>query len=391
MMLALGAGLAFVVLLGVALYTFVPRQKLSPEMAALGSLALSSTSTSAPIVETSTPSQAIAQNNPTTTSPTQKTSTVIGIGAATPAASIATPPPAPTVTQQPAQPTLPPAVKIDAQTIVGILCYLHETYTNGTTGKSITDTQMVEVRGSGVIIGSQGYILTNRHVVQPADETTTINDSNGNPVSITIKYDLDHCEVGQMPKGTTLPTADEIRSLNPYVQIPVLGYAAKPVLVSPTAGRSTLEVQAADFAILKITGVTKNGPTFGVSSVPASFPYAKLLGVGDYNPVGDQVLTYGFPGDVTMGQENAFETLTMTGSVGTFKEIEVGDKYYADTPVIITSHMEIAHGRSGSPLFWRGYVIGVVTYYMNNNRTDSGSVASDAILKSLQGTGYYGS
>ena len=193
-----------------------------------------------------------------------------------------------------------------------------------------------------------------------------------------------------MPKGTHLPTVDEIRSINPYVQIPVLGYVAQSVFIPPTTGRSAVEVQAADIAILQITGVSKSGPTFGVTSVPASFPYAKLLPVADYNPVNEQVVTYGFPGDVTAGQKNAFETLTMTGSVGRITRIEGGDAFYKDMPLIITASMEVAHGRSGSPLFWRGYVIGIVTYYTSDNRTDSGSVASDAILKALQGTGYYG-
>jgi hypothetical protein len=51
--------------------------------------------------------------------------------------------------------------------------------------------------------------------------------------------------------------------------------------------------------------------------------------------------------------------------------------------------MEVAYGRSGSPLFWRGYVIGLVTYFIGNNRTDSGSVASDAILKGLEYANYW--
>jgi S1-C subfamily serine protease len=285
---------------------------------------------------------------------------------------------------------MPAVIAIDPQALVGVLCYFHATYTNQATGKSVVADQLVEDRGSGVIIASHGYILTNRHVVQPARESSTIPDASGNDVSITIDYSLDRCEVGQLPKGAHLPTVDEIRSLNPFVQIPVLGYTAAPVFVSPTNGRSAIEVDAADFAILKINGVSASGPTFGITSVPTSFPYATMLPVSDYDPLKEQVVTYGFPGDVTAGQGNAFETLTMTGSVGTITQIEGGDVFYKDMPLIITASMDVTHGRSGSPLFWRGYVIGIVTYYSGDNRTDSGSVASDAILKSLQGTGYYG-
>jgi Trypsin-like peptidase domain len=297
--------------------------------------------------------------------------------------------PAPTSTSvQPNTPQLPPIISIDPQTLVGVLCYFRATYTNRAAGQSVVDPQLVEARGSGVIIGSPGYILTNRHVIRLPEDTTTVTGANGTAIPITIDYQLDHCEAGQLPKGATLPTADEIRTFNPFVQIPVLGYLVQPVFVSPTAGRSAIEIDAADFAVLKITGVTKSGPTFGVSSVPASFPHATLLAIDPYDVMNEEVLTYGFPGDVTVGQGNPFETLTMTGSVGKITQIEVGDAFYANTPLIITASMEVAHGRSGSPLFWRGYVVGIVTFFVGSNRTDSGSVASDAILKALQGTGY---
>jgi hypothetical protein len=101
-----------------------------------------------------------------------------------------------------------------------------------------------------------------------------------------------------------------------------------------------------------------------------------------------EVITYGFPGDVTSGQGNFFNTLTMTGSVGNVTEIDGGETLYPDMPLTILTDMEISHGRSGSPLIWHGYVIGIVTFFLGDNRTDSGSVASDAIVKTLQPLGY---
>ena len=245
-----------------------------------------------------------------------------------------------------------------------------------------------EVRGSGVIINSQGNILTNRHIVETQDEYASITDSNGNKIPITVSYALDHCNVGQLSANTHLPTVSEIQTVNPYVQIPVLGYTAEPVYISSTYGLSPSEIQRADFAILRITGLSQDGPTFGITSVPSSFPYAKLLPTQPYVLTDNQLLTYGFPGDVTQGQGSFFETLTMTGSVGRFTRLDFGDQYYADAPLTIYTDLAIAHGRSGSPLFWRGYVIGIVTFFIGENQSNSGAVASDAILKRLKYTGY---
>ncbi|HUX35778.1 MAG TPA: trypsin-like peptidase domain-containing protein [Candidatus Paceibacterota bacterium] len=281
----------------------------------------------------------------------------------------------PIVIQQPIQipNPLPPEINIDPETFVGILCYFGPP--DSATSSGATSTITLLVRGSGVIVNSKGYILTNRHIVVQQDASGA-------------EYNLDHCDVGQLPQGTHLPTVEEIRAINPLVRVPVLAYSAQPVFESSSLPLSDVESSYADFAILKITGVSSDGPNFGITSVPASFPYAKLLPVDQYSVEGQGVVTYGFPGDVTAGQNDAFQTLTMTGSIGTIYKVEVGDSYYADIPLVIMTNMEISHGRSGSPLFWRGYVIGLTTFFEVGNRTDSGSVASDAIIKGLQGTGY---
>lgn len=282
---------------------------------------------------------------------------------------------------------LPEEEIINPAAIVGVLCYFNTALTNSDNGKTVPGPKE-EVRGSGVIIDSGGYILTNRHVIAQPAATTTVAGANGNILPITIDYSLDHCEIGQLASGSRLPTPSEIQSINPYVQIPVLGYTAQPVFISSPVGLSDAEIDAADFAVLRVTGLTSAGPTFGVTSVPSSFPYVKLFPAGRYLAPGTPVVTYGFPGDITAGQGNSFETLTIEGSVGSVTEVDVGDRYYADTPLVIFTNMDVTHGRSGSPLFWRGYVVGLITFYIGANRTDSGSVASDAILKALRSTQY---
>jgi S1-C subfamily serine protease len=286
--------------------------------------------------------------------------------------------------------TLPPETTLDPQALAGILCYYNVTETDPATGATAQLSEQEEVRGSGVIINSRGDILTNRHIVVQPDETATVSGSAGNSISVQLSYALDHCEAGQLPANSHIPSASEIESLNPYIQISVLGYTAQPTYISNDTDAQ--ENDLADFAVLRITGLTAAGPTFGVTSVPSSFPHAALLAIDPYvtasTTLPGEVLTYGFPGDVTSGQGNFFSTLTMTGSVGHVTGIGGGDNLYANMPLTVSTDMEVSHGRSGSPLVWRGYVIGLVTFFTGDNRTNSGSVASDAIIKTLRPLGY---
>ncbi|MEK7546998.1 MAG: hypothetical protein AAB536_02360, partial [Patescibacteria group bacterium] len=168
---------------------------------------------------------------------------------------------------------LPPQIEIDPETFVGILCYFNASIINPLDGSNIGGGE-ISVRGSGVIVNSKGYILTNRHVIVRDESNVSIGDL---AIPGILKYKFEHCDVGQLPKGTHLPTVSEIRAINPLTRIPVLGYTAEPVYDSSVLPLSGLETGYADFAILKITGVSQDGPSFGINSVPASFPHAKLL------------------------------------------------------------------------------------------------------------------
>ncbi len=262
------------------------------------------------------------------------------------------------------------AAAVNPESIVGIDCHYVD-YAHGLT---------LQFKGSGVIISPDGVILTVRHLVDLA-YTSSLEPDAVSPQTAQ-NFSLDYCDVGQVPADSTLPSANEIRSINPSIMVPVLGYKASVKYIPSGAGLSSLEQERLDFALLQIDGVSDDGPTFGFTKLPASFPSAPLLKY-DAPTVGSEVITYGFPGDVTDAKSGSFNQLYLTGSVGKVKEIYGGDSYFYNQPFVINTTMEVRAGRSGSPLFSNGKVAGIVNSHAADNVTDSYSVSSEAIYKMI--------
>jgi hypothetical protein len=275
--------------------------------------------------------------------------------------------------------------EIDPQVIVGIYCIWNERISLPSTGELLLNQQTVG-KGSGVIIHPKGYVLTNRHVVEGNSGLQDF-EIEGEIYTLRVNSTLDHCEVGNLPKGYTLPTLQQIKDVNPIIRLPALAYTAALHYIPNASRFSRKEQFSADFAILKINGLSKDGPLFGYS-LPSSFPYAELLAIRPYLKAGDPLVTYGFPGDITEARKESFNVLNMTGSIGKVTGVEFGDKYFSDTPLTIRAKMEIYQGRSGSPVFWNGYVVGLVQARAIEDRTDSYIVAIDAILKEITGKVY---
>lgn len=276
---------------------------------------------------------------------------------------------------------LPPEQSIDPQSILGIICDYDYFFLHPLTGQRIEGK--TEQKGSGVIIDPRGYVITNRHVLEREDQEEQV-EINEKSYSVVVRFSLRSCRAGRVPQGLVLPTKQEILTYNPSAQVPVIGYKLEKIYVRDQSGMSEAESFIADFALLRIVGLTDEAATFGISSLPSSFGYAKLLPLKNLEIPNKEVFTYGFPGDVTEGKKSDFETLYFTGSVGRIVQIDEGDQYYIGTPLSIATKMEIYHGRSGSPLFWRGYVIGLVTALDSRDRTNSYSVASDVILRDIK-------
>lgn len=267
---------------------------------------------------------------------------------------------------------------ITPQSIVGLVCYATNTYTNPLNGRQEQSIQL-QHKGSGVIISPDGEIATSLHIIEARDTILPFNYSGGS-INVAVRQELSHCDVGQIPADAALPTIADIQNINPIIRIPTLSYRAT-LFDLPNAGdKSSLESDYSDFAILKITSITPAGMATGMTNMPNVFPYSPLLSAKSV-PNGASVVTYGFPGDITTAQSGSFETLYLSGSVGTVTGIAYGTQYYANQPLYISTNMEIQLGRSGSPVFWNGYVIGILRGFEPSNRTHSYSVASDLILK----------
>ncbi len=299
---------------------------------------------------------------------------------ATPIAPTSTPlPAATTAAATPTSTTLPPAT-IAPQSIVGLLCHYRST------DPSSAGTETL-FKGSGVIVSPQGYILTAKHIVDPA--WTAWAYSSTLPAATAAAYRnlvLDHCEVG-LPEMNTLPTADEIKSVNPSTQLQgAMQYEAVAYFDPSRGSMSDLEYRQADFAVLKITTTTpdcamwhKDCNDFG------RFPYDAAL-ARDVPPSRTaQVLDYGYPAELINEYGTDFNLFYLKGAVGYIDAYYGGDQYFKDQP--FDFHFvanDIQGGRSGSPLFWNGYLVGIF-FASDNGSTQSGiALGMPAIYRLLE-------
>jgi peptidoglycan hydrolase-like protein with peptidoglycan-binding domain len=263
------------------------------------------------------------------------------------------------------------AAAIPAQSIVALNCYFRYLPTGEVLNLA---------KGSGAIVRADGLVLTARHLVDLQFSHSV--DPSSVPERFARNAAFDHCDVGQIPPGTVLPSPDDIRRINPSVLVPVLGYEAKLTFVPAGTGLSAEEEEALDFALLRITGVSKDGPFFGINSLPAAFEHAPLAS-GAGPQIGDEVSTFGFPGDFTQARRSSFGTFYLLGSVGKVKRIGGGNFKFRNQPLLINTNMEVRGGRSGSPLFFGGEIAGVITSHSQENVSDSFSVSASAIRRIL--------
>lgn len=265
--------------------------------------------------------------------------------------------------------TSTPTSTLEARSIVGLNCFFRHLPTGRIMNLG---------KGSGVIVKSDGTILTARHLVDLSHSASI--DPGSTPPELLHTTAFDHCTVGQVPQGSTLPDTDIIRRVNPSTLLPLLPYRAELIYLpaSSNLGVSQIEADHLDFAVLRIVGLAPDAPYFGVTRLPPSFEIAAISRF-ETPPEGADVVTYGFPGDATRARQGAFTTFYLLGGVGRVKQVQGGDLKFLNRPLILNTELEVRGGRSGSPLFWNGKVVGIVTAHAVQNVTDSYSVSMEAI------------
>ncbi len=240
---------------------------------------------------------------------------------------VSAPPPAPVVIAD---------IPIDLRSVVVVKCLFKN-----------VDGNAVTTYGSGVMVGREGYVLTARHVVDMAYTYRITGGKQG-----LRDYAFDSCRIAVPPDSTKTPSVAEIRAINPFTPVSEFAYNAHVALVPQEpreGGMSDAESDFADSALLRITSAV-------TGALPPSF-IASPMKIFELPAEGSEVVSFGFPSGVPSYGNNFY----LQGSVGEIKDIVGGDRFFKDQPMGMTATMETIGGRSGSPVFSHGYVVGVVS------------------------------
>ncbi|MDP2704002.1 MAG: trypsin-like peptidase domain-containing protein [bacterium] len=257
-----------------------------------------------------------------------------------------------TPTPAPKPPTLTPR-PIDLRSVVGIYCDFENK--NGETAR---------YRGSGVVVRegsySEGtYILTNRHVVDVQWTKWLTNDPDIDP-----GLKLTECKVHILrAEGKILP---EEMYPYPYYDLRVTSgvqydFKARLAYLPKTKGLSENEESELDYAILEVTGKNTSkyfeheNPRLPASPILAPTPKEWVEIIKDNRVV---MPGYAFQ-EIGAGAFEEFRLLTKDGVV---KDIYAGDEGLKGTPLTMLVEIppDAYGGRSGSPIFYKGYLIGLV-------------------------------
>ena len=249
---------------------------------------------------------------------------------------------------------------ITAKSIVALRCHYK---TNNTVIKDAYGDENGDIifsgGGSGVIINPGGYILTAKHIVDPKWSNfafaSTTSERNKN---LYENIEFNYCDVG-IPPRDDLPTQEQIKEINPMILVDSFPYTATLYFKPPKSNLSDLEYRKQDFAVLKITGLVKGCEIFGPCKLLSSYPYNPVLYQEIPGRPGqiNELINFGYPAEASPAFKGLY---LLKGAVGPLVEYYGGDGYFKNGYFLIAwTANDLIPGRSGSPVFWKGYVVGI--------------------------------
>lgn len=273
--------------------------------------------------------------------------------------------------------------QITAKGIVGLLCYYSSRNPQITRAYADSEGNILS-KASGVVVSPEGYILTARHLVDPAwaNEVYASTTPEWERI-VQTNIDFKYCEVG-LPPSDTLPTVQEIKTLNSQLAlVHPFPYVATIHFIPSQDGLSDLEYRQLDFAVLKISGARADCANTTSCVLPAAFPYNPML-ISQVPPVRSGIVSFGYPAEAINTSGGAFTNFFLKGAVGNIEEHYGGDKYFNGKNFVFRwSANNIISGRSGSPIFWNGYVIGLFHAGSSQNSTVDYALTAPAIYRIL--------
>lgn len=229
--------------------------------------------------------------------------------------------------------------------------------------------EITSLRGTGVIINPQGQILTARHLIDPAwaaqsypnDPNTTLYRALGE------QYTPQGCEVSFAK--SKLPTPQEIKTINPRIPAGTPQYEASLTFTPPRGTMSDEEYGNMDFALLQIIRPFECPSC----ALPGTFPYMPLHATPEIGT--PELLSYGYPIEGPP-QETPF----LKGVTGNLVKYFAGNSYFKNSPFLFEwSANDAREGRSGSPIFAAGKLIGIEIGATADNVTQNYALSIPAI------------
>ena len=314
------------------------------------------------------------QNAPAGTKATNQPPATMEPSSQTDVAPSPQPPPSPRAPE-------PEPRRIDLSSVVGLKCRF-----------SGPDECSGVARGTGVIVSSNGYLLTARHVVDDAWVSACYETKQ---TSCT----LDRCEAIRLGESRTLPLAPQhTYPVNPYLFIDLefapnnWDFTTDIVYVPLLKNYSVDEYCALDVAVLEVKAWNGNKPNLSRLLTPAPVLASRDPSSGELLLVpGFAYQELGGPsGSLNESRNLSFDQFRLLTTSYVAGETAFGDQKFATTSLILTLRSDapdITGGRSGSPVFWNGYVTGLVQSVDRTDRSVTHAIAMPAILEALKASG----